>query len=46
MTLHKLLPEKTDGTAPMSVHVSLIQELYDVSDAIVRTRAAGPRTHA
>lgn len=46
MTLHKLLPEKTDGTAPMNVQVSLIQELYDVSDAIVRTRAIQAFDHA
>ena len=46
MTLHKLLTEKADGTAPMSVQVSLIQELYDVSDAIVRTRAIQAFDHA
>ncbi len=46
MTLHKLLPEKTDGAAPMSVQVSLTQELYDVSDAIVRTRAIQAFDHA
>jgi hypothetical protein len=46
MTLHKLLPERTDGTAPMNVQVSLIQELYDVSDAIVRTRAIQAFDHA
>ncbi|HYJ40143.1 MAG TPA: AAA family ATPase [Steroidobacteraceae bacterium] len=46
MSLHKLLPEQTDATAPMSVHVSLIQELYDVSDAIVRTRAIQAFDHA
>jgi len=46
MTLHKLLPEKTDGAAPMSVQVSLNQDLYDVSDAIVRTRAVQAFDHA
>jgi len=46
MSLHKLLPEKTDGAAPMSVQVSLTQELYDVCDAIVRTRAIQAFDHA
>ena len=46
MTLHKFLPEKNDGASPMSVQVSLIQELYDISDAIVRTRAIQAFDHA
>jgi hypothetical protein len=46
MSLHKILPDQTDHAAPMSVHVSLIQELYDVSDAIVRTRAIQAFDHA
>ncbi|HEU5136412.1 MAG TPA: AAA family ATPase [Steroidobacteraceae bacterium] len=46
MTIHKLLPEKTEGASPMSVQLSLIQEIYDVSDAIVRTRAIQAFDHA
>ena len=46
MTLHRFLPDKTDGTAPMNVQVSLTQELYDVSDAVVRTRAIQAFDHA
>jgi len=46
MTLHKFLPEKNDGASPLSVQVSLTQELYDVSDAIVRTRAIQAFDHA
>ena len=46
MTLHKLIPEKTDDTAPMSVRVSLNHELSDISDAIVRTRAIQAFEHA
>jgi hypothetical protein len=46
MTLHKLLPEQTDETAPMSVRVSLNHELSDISDAIVRTRAIQAFEHA
>ena len=39
MSLHKLMPEKNEGAAPMSVRVSLNHELSDIGDAIVRTRA-------
>ena len=46
MTLHKFLPEKIEGSAPLSVRVSLNQDLYDVSDAIVRTRAIQAFDHA
>jgi len=46
MTIHKLLPETTGTSSPMGVHVSLTQELYDVSDAIVRTRAIQAFDHA
>jgi guanylate kinase len=46
MSLHKLLPEKPEGASPMSVQLSLIQEIYDVSDAIVRTRAIQAFDHA
>jgi hypothetical protein len=46
MTIHKLLPEKTEGSSTMGVQVSLIQELYDVSDAIVKTRAIQAFDHA
>jgi len=46
MTIHKLLPEKTEGASPMGVQVSLTQELYDVSDAIVKTRAVQAFDHA
>jgi hypothetical protein len=46
MTLHKLMPEKTDGVAPMGVQLSLVQEIYDVSDAIVKTRAIQAFDHA
>jgi hypothetical protein len=46
MSLHKLMPEKGEGGSPMSVQVSLTQELYDVSDAIVRTRAIQAFDHA
>src|SRR5262245_7798730 len=45
MTLHKFVPEKS-GTESLSVQVSLRQELYDVSDAIVRTRAIQAFDHA
>jgi ATPase family associated with various cellular activities (AAA) len=40
------MPEKTDGVAPMGVQLSLVQEIYDVSDAIVRTRAIQAFDHA
>ena len=46
MTIHKLLPEKTEGASTMGVQVSLTQELYDVSDAIVKTRAVQAFDHA
>jgi hypothetical protein len=46
MTIHKLLPETTGTSSPMGVQVSLTQELYDVSDAIVRTRAIQAFDHA
>ena len=46
MTLHKFLPDKFDGLAPMNVQVSLNQSLYDMSDAIVRTRAIQAFDHA
>ncbi len=46
MTIHKLVPEKADGASPMSVQLSLTQELYDISDAIVRTRAIQAFDHA
>jgi hypothetical protein len=46
MSLHKLLPEKTEGAAPMSVRVSLNHELSDIGDAIVRTRAIQAFEHA
>jgi hypothetical protein len=45
MTLHKLIPEKTDDTS-MNVRVSLNHELSDISDAIVRTRAIQAFEHA
>ena len=40
------MPEKTDGVAPMGVQLSLVQEIYDVSDAIVKTRAIQAFDHA
>ena len=46
MTLHKFLPDRFDGLAPMNVQVSLNQSLYDMSDAIVRTRAIQAFDHA
>jgi hypothetical protein len=46
MTLHKLLPERPDEAASMSVRVSLNHELSDISDAIVRTRAIQAFEHA
>jgi len=46
MSLHKLLPEKPEGGAPLNVQIALTQELYDISDAIVRTRAIQAFDHA
>jgi hypothetical protein len=45
MSLHKLLPEKSDA-ATMGVCVSLNHELSDIGDAIVHTRAIQAFDHA
>ena len=46
MTLHKLLTERNENAGAMGVQVTLTQELSDIGDAILRTRAIQAFDHA
>lgn len=46
MTLHKLLTDRNDNAGAMGVQVTLTQELSDIGDAILRTRAIQAFDHA
>jgi len=46
MTLHKLQNDRNGSAAPMGINVSLIQELHDLGDAIMHSRAIQGFDHA